>query len=77
MAEPKPPPRVRLEPQSDGTYLAEYQWHRYRFLLTDGRTVDVWAIRDDSDLRGAVLTATKSDGLAGAATLPEEAADAP
>ena len=40
----------------EGTiYLAEYEWTRYRFLLSNGDTIDVWAVIDDSWLRDKVL----------------------
>ena len=48
-------PRVVVS-SDDGTLRAEYPWHTYRFLFEDGATLDVVAIRDDSDLREAMLT---------------------
>ena len=39
----------------DGVLRATWPEHRVRFLLSDGRTVDVVTPRDDSDLRGALL----------------------
>ncbi len=65
--------RVVFE-ESSGDLIAQYHWSRYRFMFTDGRTFDVVAIRDDSDLRGAVLDHFKAEGIAGVATLPVEAA---
>jgi hypothetical protein len=43
---------------------------RYRFMFSDGSTLDVIADRDDSDLRGAVLAYTKAERIEGTATLP-------
>ena len=48
--------------------LRQEAW-RYRFLLDDGRTQDVIADRDDSDLRDAVLTRTKASKIVGVAQL--------
>lgn len=53
------------------TCKAEYPWKRYRFLLSDGMTLDVEAIRDDSDLREAVLKHTKAARIEGVATVGE------
>lgn len=36
-------------------WVAHYTRRRYRFLLSDGQTIDVVAYRDDSLLRGQVL----------------------
>jgi hypothetical protein len=52
---PQPEPRVWLN-GSGGCLRAEYPWKVFRFLFEDGETLDVEAIRDDSDLREAVLT---------------------
>jgi hypothetical protein len=41
--------------ERDGEVFARYNWRRYRFMFSDGATLDVNAIRDDSDLREAVL----------------------
>lgn len=48
-------PKVRFTP--DG--LVEYPVFQYRFLFGNGDTLDVQALRDDSDLRAAVLTHRK------------------
>lgn len=58
MAERKPKPgseRWPLIVEADGALVATWREHRVRFLLSDGRTIDVMTARDDSDLRGAVL----------------------
>jgi hypothetical protein len=46
--------RVTLD-GSGGVLTASYSWAVYRFLFSDGQFLDVKAIRDDSDLRAAVL----------------------
>lgn len=52
-----PPYRqVTLSPSSNGGFKASYHWQTYRFFFADGETLDVEAVRDDSDLREAVLT---------------------
>jgi hypothetical protein len=66
---PQVPPRVSLSQSGDGTFKAQYQWKVYRFLLDDGSTRDVIAIRDDSDLREAVLKETKAGKIEGVATV--------
>jgi hypothetical protein len=68
--QPKPEPRVTLSALGDGA-LAGYQWRVYRFLLSDGKTLDVTAMRDDSDLRSAVLAFTKAERIEGVATMGE------
>lgn len=58
----------------DGSYTVDYHWSTYRFLLFDGRTVDVRAVSDDSWLRGAVVKLLKLDEkhpIVGVATLAE------
>jgi hypothetical protein len=60
--------RVTLE-SFEGGAIARYQWKTYRFLLDDGSTLDVQAIQDDSDLRGAVLEHTKAERIAGVVTI--------
>lgn len=54
-AVPKPSYRSVALQDKDGECFARYVWHRYRFMFSDGATLDVNAIRDDSDLREAVL----------------------
>lgn len=65
-----PERRVTLSPNGHGV-IAGYGWKVYRFLLDDGSTLDVIAIRDDSDLRAAVLEHTKAERIAGVATIGE------
>lgn len=67
---PERPPRVRLV-EADGALRAVYPWHQYRFLLDDGATLDVVAVRDDSDLREAVLAESRAERIAGVATVIE------
>jgi hypothetical protein len=45
----------RLDEREDGTLVATYVRRQFRFLLSDGDTVDVIAAGDDSDVRGALL----------------------
>ena len=62
------PPRILLEQAEDGTLIATYPMKRYRFMFSDGSTIDVVGmIRDDSDLRGAVLEITKAERIEGVA----------
>jgi hypothetical protein len=72
---PKFDPRSRwpsLTP-TDGILVADWPSRLVRFLLADGRTVDVLTARDDSDLRGALLEATGAEAIAGVVTLPAPA----
>jgi hypothetical protein len=67
------PERPKPTLRQDGDHVVvEYPWHRYRFLLSDGRTLDVVAIRDDSTLRELVLQHTKAERIEGAAELVYE-----
>jgi len=61
--------RVTLTLQDDGSYLATWPLQRHRFLLSDGRTIDVVTSRDDSDLRGALLEATGAERIEGSVRL--------
>jgi len=56
-----------LEAHGEDAYHAVYEFHRFRFLLNDGRTVDVEAIEASAYLRDAVLSATKAKSIAGVA----------
>lgn len=47
--------------------------HTFRFLFADGTVVDVAADSDDSVVRGAVLTFTHQEQIAGVAQLPDQA----
>lgn len=47
-----------------------YKWRHYRFLLDDGRTYDVSAIWNDSELAGVVLAATGAEKIAGSVEVP-------
>lgn len=62
---PPRPPRLELKrlvgkaPHADFEVVPVYR--RYRFLMSDGTTVDVLAWSDDSDVRGEVVKATGLD----------------
>lgn len=64
-----PPDRRVVLEAFEGGAIARYPWKTYRFLLDDGSTFDVQAVRDDSDLRGAVLEHTKATKIEGVATI--------
>lgn len=61
-----------LVPQPDGTLLAVWPYHTIRFLLDDGRTIDVTTAKDDSDLRGALLEHMKAERIEGSVRLKVE-----
>lgn len=46
---------LAIETCKQGHHTARYRQRTYRFLLSNGETVDVVAARDDSDLRAAVV----------------------
>lgn len=71
-AEPPPPSGLRIT-MRDGKWVVHYEHTVYRFLLDDGRTVDVIAFRDDSDLRAAVLERTGAARIEGVARVQAEA----
>jgi hypothetical protein len=48
---------------------ARYNWKTFRFLFDNGKTLDVLAIRDDSDLRKWVLKVTGYPGIVGVAVI--------
>lgn len=54
-----------LTPRDDGSLEAFWHPRTFRFLLSDGRVVDIHAVRDDSNLRGAVLKHTKAEAIVG------------
>lgn len=56
--------------QENGTLQATYEWTTFRFLLSDGRILDVSAIHDDSHLRSAVLAHAKAERIEGVAIVP-------
>jgi hypothetical protein len=64
--------RPVLRDLGDGRYRAEWPTTTVRYLLDDGRTVDVETPRDDSDLRGALLELTRAGKIAGAVELHEQ-----
>jgi hypothetical protein len=45
---------IRLVPEG-ASYTVDYRWTTYRFLLSNGNTIDVSAVQDDSWLRQEVL----------------------
>lgn len=59
-------PQLTLKKTVDG-FLAAYEWRTFRFLLSDGRVVDVEAIWDDSNLRDAVRKAMEAERIEGVA----------
>jgi hypothetical protein len=72
-----PATSVRLFPRADGSVTATWPQHRYRFLLSDGSTLDVVTPRDDSELRSAILAYTKVDRIEGCARLPDPDQETP
>ena len=74
-----PPPHrgCVLHELPDGTLVAHWPTYMIRFLLSDGRTVDVATYRDDSDLRGALLDYTKVERIEGSTrlTVPPDVSD--
>lgn len=74
--QPPPPERVvELVPvteEGDESVVvlhAKYPWRWFRFMFDDGRTIDVFAVRDDSYLREAVREHMKATKIVGAAHL--------
>lgn len=61
-----------LTQRDDGAYTVSYSSTRFRFLLDDGRVVDVAAWRDDSDLRAEVLKVTGANRIEGVAEVPAQ-----
>jgi hypothetical protein len=61
---------IRASPVVGGGWDVEYNYHVYRFLLNDGRTIDVSAITDDSYLRAAILTWMEAERICGVTELP-------
>jgi len=65
----KPPPRTNiaeLRPTGEALVFGViYKATRFRYLFDGGDVCDVLAVQDDSDLRRAVLEATKHDGIVG------------
>lgn len=47
--------------REDGSVVITFPQRAYRFLFSDGRTVDVVAVRDDSDVRKVVLDLLAAD----------------
>lgn len=70
-----PEPRVTIVARYPDRLLTERQLHverpqyTFRFLFSDGRTLDVLADRDDSDVRGAVLAYAEADKIEGVARI--------
>jgi hypothetical protein len=52
---PPPRPTVTIDFRTGHRNVAVYEWRTYRILLDNGEVMDVEAIRDDSELRTAVL----------------------
>ena len=66
--------RIVLDPDGDGRLIVRYPSIVYRFLFSDGSTVDVEGHRDDSDLRGELLRVLKKEKIEGVATVSLEGA---
>lgn len=64
--------RVTITPNPDGTFDAVWTLRTFRYLLSDGRTVDVNAPHDSSDVREAVLEHFGVAKVVGAALLPAQ-----
>lgn len=74
--EPKPEPHspivgIRASPVVGGGWDVEYRYRVFRFLLDDGRTVDVSAITNDSYLAGAILQWMEAKRICGVAEITE------
>jgi hypothetical protein len=61
----------RLEVGEGAVIHAIWPERVFRFLLSDGRTVDVRSARDDSDLRGALLKYLNVDRIEGSVILED------
>jgi hypothetical protein len=74
-ARKRPEPRLpgmtepRLATGDDGLIAAEWPVQTVRFLLDDGRTVDVTTAVDDSRLREALLVHVGAEALMGSVVL--------
>lgn len=66
----QPPPRVTLTERKDKVLVAARPRKVIRFLLSDGRTVDVDTDQDDSDVREAVRKHTGAERIEGSVVLP-------
>lgn len=76
-ATPKKPPArtniAEIRPTGEAHVLnVIYKATRYRYLFDGGDVMDVIAVADDSNLRMAVLAATKQDGIVGVAIVEED-----
>lgn len=68
----------KLEEASEGVWTAIYNVKRYRFLLEDGRTIDVDAVWSDANLSTAILSHFKSNRIVGHTEIvPPKAAEEP
>jgi hypothetical protein len=61
-----------LSALDDGTLKVVRLMHRYRFMFSDGSTLDVLCDRDDSDVRGAVLKHAAKERIEGVAVVPAQ-----
>jgi hypothetical protein len=68
---------VRLVPISEGVYVVERTMQTTRFLLSDGRTVDVVTDRDDSDVRFELLAVTGVERIEGSTVLNDKQQEDP
>jgi len=62
--------RPTLYHRADGAFDVIWPTRWLRFLLGDGRTIDVLTTRDDSDLREAIRREFKAETIIGCAELP-------
>lgn len=68
----KPAVRKRIQAisdEGDGVWLVQYNFTRYRVMFSDGSTFDVFAISDDSDVRGELLSHFGKERIAGITTI--------
>lgn len=65
----------RLTTGDDGVVAAEWPILKVRFLLDDGRTIDVTTTVDDSRLREALLVHAEANQLMGSVVLERRYAD--
>lgn len=64
--------RPQLTETGGGMIQATWPERVFRFLLSDGRTVDVRSSRDDSDLRGVLLEHMGVDKIEGSVIVADQ-----
>lgn len=60
----KLPETIMVTRQDEGHYVASYRYKLFRFLLDDGRVIDVEGIEDGSRLRGELLATLEREAKA-------------